>query len=496
MKVIFSILFCFLFLNAFGQKDVDPSIFTIEIPHKLTRGNEPLIICFKNNSFIVIDHDGGNMNLQHYSASFSLLHQESVDVSDFKIKATTWDEKNRVYFFGRNEVAGITYYYDAVEQKLIQETLEWDPNGASGMAYFTPYGKGWIACSQVFGAGGFTEVNRKKHIKGINIFDLENKKVNIVPIELESVEKGRINCFALNYMKTSNVIVAAASANEPGIGNFSIHLLIYDTEGSLLADHSITLEDGITPKTVNFIETGNMQFTMMGIGINRKTRDESIYKLSFTEEASGEFETEDANTIFDLACEGELGKNDIREISITNDSPVNANYSVHPLINVTDGFYFIVEKSFPIVVKYTDPKTREQSNKKIGFNTQAAYVLKFDKEVNLVWNNCLEIILDHTPIDLYDLVSVASDESSSVKMAYIGGVADLITKKFDINGEVVQSASSTEFFKAKFSGMYTITGYDTMDYKEKSKLYHLNGNIFLGCHFLKNSLEFKKYEFE
>jgi hypothetical protein len=235
---------------------------------------------------------------------------------------------------------------------------------------------------------------------------------------------------------------------------------------------------------------------MMGIGINRKTRDESIYKLSFTEEASGEFETEDANTIFDLACEGELGKNDLRQRSIANDSPINAIYSVHPLIHVTDGFYFLVEKSYPIVVKYTDPKTSQQSNKKVGYNTQAAYVLKFDKDVNLVWNNCMEIILDHTPIDLYDFVSVASDESSSVKMAYIGGVADLITKKLDANGEVVQSASSTEFFQAQFSGMYTITGYDTMDYKEKSKLYHLNGNTFLGCHFLKKSIEFKKYEFE
>jgi hypothetical protein len=33
-------------------------------------------------------------------------------------------------------------------------------------------------------------------------------------------------------------------------------------------------------------------------------------------------------------------------------------------------------------------------------------------------------------------------------------------------------------------------------YIEKSRVYHLQGNYFLGCHILKNSLEIKKFEFE
>mgnify|MGYP000326943560 CR=1 FL=1 len=50
--------------------------------------------------------------------------------------------------------------------------------------------------------------------------------------------------------------------------------------------------------------------------------------------------------------------------------------------------------------------------------------------------------------------------------------------------------SRSKTFNANYSGSYT------EDYQEQSRLIYLSGNTFLGCHYLRKSIELKKYEFE
>jgi hypothetical protein len=87
-------------------------------------------------------------------------------------------------------------------------------------------------------------------------------------------------------------------------------------------------------------------------------------------------------------------------------------------------------------------------------------------------------------------------------LAYIG-VSELKSKTFDANGNVVKPANSTALFEMQTSGNNlpipkTGSEFDfyRTSYIEKSRVYHLQGNSFLGCHILKNSLEIKKFEFE
>lgn len=122
MKVLFSIFFCFLFLNAFGQKDVDPNILTIETP-LLSEGYEAQVISFKNNSFAVFHLDGGEgfnnlvLHIYHYSVDFKLLNDVKFATTGFKqseVRGPFWDQNNRIYFFGQNDIGGKKYFYDAV----------------------------------------------------------------------------------------------------------------------------------------------------------------------------------------------------------------------------------------------------------------------------------------------------------------------------------------------------------------------------------------------
>lgn len=502
MKQILVILFSVLMLNSLAQIDIKPKILTIEMPHKLTEGREPEIFCFQNNTFAIVDINGGLLNIKHYSAEFSLLNEESIEIEEWNINEPHWDKNNRIYFFGRNLVTGCVFYYDAIDQKLIQKNLDWAQEASLNMTGFVPYDNGWIACSQVFGISNFKEVNRKKTLKGINIFDLENNKVNVFPIVLDGEDNGRINCFAINYMKQSNMIAAAVTLNESGIGNFSVHLLIYDMKGSLIAHHPVELKSGLLPKSTNLIEIGKMEFVMMGIAVNPKNDDASLYKLQYNENSIGEFEYEDANSIFTEECAGETHTTDFRAKSVWENSRALADYSIHPPIYTNDGFYYLVERSFPIKIYVLDVKTNSRSIRQFGYNTDFSYLLKFDQNANFVWSNCLEITLENTPTHLYDLVAIDAAPSRDIKLAYIG-VSELKSKTFDANGNVVKPANSTTLFEMQTSGNNlpipkTGSEFDfyRTSYIEKSRVYHLQGNYFLGCHILKNSLEIKKFEFE
>ena len=114
MKVIFSTLFCFLLLNAFGQKDVDPNILTIETPI-LSEGYEAQVFSFKNTSFAVFHFEGEGLNklylhIFHYSGDFKLLNEVKFATTGFKlseVRGPFWDQNNRIYFFGQNDVGVI-----------------------------------------------------------------------------------------------------------------------------------------------------------------------------------------------------------------------------------------------------------------------------------------------------------------------------------------------------------------------------------------------------
>lgn len=354
------------------------------------------------------------------------------------------------------------------------------------MTYFSPYDKGWIACSQVYNPTPFGP-KRSKKVEGINIIDVVDNKVTIVPISVDGIEPQNIYCGALAYMKKSNVIVAQVSVKEDGKKNYSQHILIYDTNGELLADHQYELEEGIGQFSIEIIEKSNMEFYMMAMSMTR-TRDEfSMNKIHFTDKIIGELVFDDATAIFDRSCTAEITHNG--NAYMNTEDPAQSKYSIHDPLYVKDGFYLIVEKAIPNEVLVIDPKTQALSHQTKGYNYDFVYVLKYDLDANLQWQNCLEMSFDYTPKYVIDLVCVATDPLPNVKLGYIG-VSFVTSKAFDASGEVVKSASSVDLFNAKYRGTYT------EDFQEQSRLIYLNGNTFLGCHYLRKSIELKKYEFE
>lgn len=117
-----------------------------------------------------------------------------------------------------------------------------------------------IACSQVYNPTPFGP-KRTKKVEGINIIDVVDNKVTIVPISVDGIEPQNIYCGALAYMKKSNVIVAQVSVKEDGKNNYSQHILIYDTNGELLADHQYELEEGAGQFSIEIIEKATWNFT-------------------------------------------------------------------------------------------------------------------------------------------------------------------------------------------------------------------------------------------
>ena len=494
MKIFFSIFFCFLFLNAFGQKDVDPTILTIETPI-LSEGSEAQVFSFKNNSFAVFHFEGEGLNklylhIFHYSGDFKLLNEVKFATTGFKlseVRGPFWDQNNRIYFFGQNDSGGKKYYYDAVEQKFDEENLEWDANSSFELTYFSPYDKGWIACSQVFNPLVSIGLKRSKKVEGINIIDVVDNKVSIIPISVDGSEPKNTYCSALAYMKKSNVIVAQVSVKEDGKRNYSQHILIYDTNGNLLADHQYELEEGVGQFSTEIIEKSNMEFYMMGMSMTTRRDEFSMYKIHFTDKLIGELELDDATAIFDRSCTAEITNKG--NAYMDTEDPALSKYSIHDPLYVKDGFYLIVEKAIPNIVLVVDPTTRTTSHKTKGYNYDFVYVLKYDLDANLQWQNCLEMSFDYKPKYFIDLVCVATDPLPNVKLGYIG-VSFVTSKAFDASGEVVKSASSVDLFNANYRGSYT------EDYQEQSRLIYLSGNTFLGCHYLRKSIELKKYEFE
>jgi hypothetical protein len=489
MKVIFSIFFCFLFLNAFGQKNVDPDILTIENP---IGGVGPYITTFKNKSFTVVylvmfaAPSKRGIHLKHYSDNFELLNDETIYTSNFELLAPLWDNNNGMSIVGKNDNTGKKYFYDAVEKKFIEEDLEWDANSSFELTYFSPYDKGWIACSQVYNPTPFGP-KRSKKVEGINIIDVVDNKVSIIPISVDGSEPKNTYCSALAYMKKSNVIVAQVFVKEDDEKNYSQHILIYDTNGNLLADHQYELEEGVGTFSTEIIEKSNMEFYMMGMSMTTRRDEFSMYKIHFTDKIIGELVLDDATAIFDRSCTGEITNKG--NAYMNTEDPVLSKYSIHDPIYVIDGFYLIVEKVIPNEVLVKDPNTGTMKNQTKGYNYDFAYVLKYDLDANLQWKNCLEMSFDYTPKYFVDLVCVATDPLPNIKLGYIG-VSFVTSKAFDATGEVVKSASSVDLFNANYLGTYTD------DYQEQSRLFCLNGNTFLGCHLLRKRIELKKFELE
>jgi hypothetical protein len=288
-------------------------------------------------------------------------------------------------------------------------------------------------------------------------------------------------------MKKSNVIVAQVSVKGEGRNNFSQHILIYDTNGELLADHTYELKEGVGQISTEIIEKGNMEFYMIGMSMTTKKDEFSMYKVHFTDKIIGELKLDDATAIFDRSCTGEITNKG--NAYMNTDDPAQSKYSIHDPLYVNDGFYLIIEKVIPNLVLVVDPNTRTSSYKTKGYNYDFVYVLKYDLDANLQWKNCLEMSFDYTPKYFVDLVSVATDPLPNLKLGYIG-VSFVTTKAFDASGEVVKSASSVDLFNAKYLGFYSD------NFQEQSRLIYHNGNTFLGCHYLRKSVEIKKYEFD
>jgi hypothetical protein len=131
-----------------------------------------------------------------------------------------------------------------------------------------------------------------------------------------------------------------------------------------------------------------------------------------------------------------------------------------------------------------DPKTGHQSQRLSGFDIDAAFILKFDQNMNLVWNNCFDISQDYTPRYLSKHLAYTIDDREKVQLCYIG-IGELVYKSFDAKGEAELPVVKSKFFKKQYL-------FDLDMFQEKSRVFHLTNNVFLGYHILRSRIEIKK----
>ena len=487
MKALFILSFLFVYSFSFGQNAVDASLFEIDIPYMINDGREPQLFIFKNNSFAVVFEDGtltgkNSLVLQHYTNEFTLLKEEKIDISGLEMNGGFSDEHNRVYFFGQNKLLTKSYYYDAETKEFSENSFDWDPNTSTELNLFTQTDKGWVACSQLWNPFMFGNKKGKK-IKGINFFDFENKTLTTLPIDIDGQDQKDVTCMSLNYMKQSNVIIAAISIRQ-GMMTGDEHILIYDTQGKLLKDHFLYLDPNMLQLSYRFIEKGPNEFFLIGICTYRDNNQLSIFKVPFTVERISDMEFEDAVDVLDNTCYGETWKNNFNKAPKKEVPAISTQFTFHDAIAIKDGFYMILEKMYPMYSSVMDPKTGRVSQRLSGYDSDAAFVIKFDQNVNLVWNNCFDISQDYTPRYLSKHLAYTIDDKEKVQMCYIG-IGELAYKSLDANGEAGLPVVKSKFFKKQYL-------LDFEMFQEKSRVYHLTNNVFLGYHVLRSRIEIKK----
>ena len=487
MKAIYILYFLFVFSSAFGQQAVDTSIFEIDIPYKISDGREPRLIAFKNNSFAVTFADGefprkNTLIIQHYSNDFNLLKESKIDITGYEINGGYSDENNRIYFFCQNKLLTKTIYYDAETKEFTEDQFDWDPNSSTDLDFFTQTNRGWVACSQLWKPVMFGNKKGGK-IKGINFFDFENKTLTTLPVDIDGQDQKDVTCMSLTYMKQSNVIIAAISIRQ-GMLTGDEHILIYDTQGKLLKDHFLYLDPNMLQLSYHFVEKGPNEFFLIGICTYRDSEQLSIFNVPFSVDRISDMEFEIADDVLDNTCYGEAWENNFNKAAKREYPALETQFTFHDAIPTKDGFYLILEKTYPIYTWVTDPKTGRQTRKRVGYNSDATFVLKFDQNADLVWNNCFDMSLDYTPKYLSKHAAYTVDNNEKVQLCYIG-IGDLVYKSFDAKGEAALPVLESKFFKKQYL-------FDTQTYQEKSRVYHLNDNIFIGCHVLKSSIELKK----
>lgn len=487
MKSILLLSFLFISTLSFGQETVDTSIFEIDIPYMITDGHEPQLFIFKNNSFAVVFEDGtltgkNSLVLQHYTNDFTLLKEEKIDISGLELYGGFSDENNRIYFFGQNKLLTKSYFYDAETKAFSENAFDWDPNTSTEQDFFTQTDKGWVACSQLWKP--FMLGNKKgKKIKGINFFDFENKTLTTLPINIDGQDDNNVTCMSLTYMKQSNVVVAAISIRQ-GMMTGDEHILIYDTQGKLLKDHFLYLDPNMLQLSYRFLEKSPNEFFLIGICAYRDNNQLSIFKVPFTVDRISDMEFEDAVDVLDNTCYGETWKNNFNKAPKRDVSSLHTQFTFHDAIAIKDGYYMILENSYPMYTSVYDPKTGHQSQRLSGFDIDAAFILKFDQNMNLVWNNCFDISQDYTPRYLSKHLAYTIDDKEKVQLCYIG-IGELVYKSFDAKGEAELPVVKSKFFKKQYP-------FDLDMFQEKSRVYHLTNNVFLGYHILRSRIEIKK----
>ena len=129
----------------------------------------------------------------------------------------------------------------------------------------------------------------------------------------------------------------------------------------------------------HFVEKGPNEFFLIGICTYRDSEQLSIFNVPFSVDRISDMEFEIADDVLDNTCYGVSWENNFNKAAKREYPALETQFTFHDAIPTKDGFYLILEKTYPIYTWVTDPKTGRQTPKRVGYNSDATFVLKFDQ---------------------------------------------------------------------------------------------------------------------
>ncbi len=285
----------------------------------------------------------------------------------------------------------------------------------------------------------------------------------LIPISIEGFKSNRTHLTHIQVLEESQEFFAYVTAviSKTETESYVVRL---NAEGQKQDVFSIETEGGENIASISATKTGAEEYIFTGTySLDEINQSQGVY---FLERKSGKTgfknfvkfqDLDNFLSYFPGYVGSDVEKKEEKAERKGKQLLLNCNIISHEVVKQGDEYILLGEVYFPtyIIKKHSDGTTSKQFD---GYDYNHAFVVKFDKEGSVVWDDGFKINIYSKPRKVTQIISVAEQNDTNMKMVYGSGGSYVFSKSLDYEtGEVVDIEESkkietgTEEEKLKYS---------------------------------------------
>jgi hypothetical protein len=406
---------------------------------------------FNKNGMLIFSKQDKDENLQStyrfekFDTSLTAIHEVNYTIENKYFVDEIYQTGNNIYFFFKTKRTS----YRVVKYDFITESFKEHSGELPNRSYIK-----FTACMD--DRAVMAIINKNYSIAVISI-DMNAGNETSTPIMIEDYKPKKLTLSNMETMPESHNILLSINAlvNKK---RTELYLVRMGEAGLIEATTNISIGTDNNLRNARAYDIGNNEFILSGTYSVPNSGGSNGFFISRL--AQGQLEpihfynfTDLKNFLSYLPPSQQRKIEKKKQRKATNGQELNISYNIaaHSPIKINEDFIYIGEAYYPTYRTETRTSTSYVNGKPVttttyvqvfdGYQYTHAFIAKFDRNGNLLWDQTFPMWLSQKPYSVKRFIHVADQQQTNIKLVYANGNR-INSKVFDFNGTVISEKES------------------------------------------------------